>query len=137
MGDPDSPITLLCDEIDTIFGPKAREHEDVRGLLNAGHRKGAVAGRCIVRGKTVETVEFPAYAAVALAGLGALPATILSRSIVIHMRRRASHEAVEPFRRRIEEPTGHTLRDELAVVGGLRGGDHHRDVAPDAGRGGG
>src|SRR3974390_249482 len=29
--------TVLFDEIDTVFGPKAREHEDVRGWLNAGH----------------------------------------------------------------------------------------------------
>ena len=100
VDDAAGPPTILFDEIDTIFGPKAREHEDVRGLLNAGHRKGAVAGRCIVRGKTVETVEFPAYCAVALAGLGDLPDTILTRSVVVRMRRRAPHEVVEPFRRR-------------------------------------
>jgi hypothetical protein len=34
--------TILFDEIDTIFGPKAKDHEDLRGLLNAGHRRGAV-----------------------------------------------------------------------------------------------
>ena len=44
-------VTLLYDEIDTVFGPKARENEELRGLLNAGHRKGAVAGRCVVRGQ--------------------------------------------------------------------------------------
>ena len=59
VDDPEGAPTILFDEIDTVFGPKAREHEDVRGLLNAGHRKGAVAGRCVVRGKTVETVEYP------------------------------------------------------------------------------
>ncbi len=31
--------TILFDEIDTIFGPKAKEHEELRGLLNAGHRR--------------------------------------------------------------------------------------------------
>ena len=50
-------VTLLYDEIDTVFGPKARENEELRGLLNAGHRKGAVAGRCVVRGKNIETEE--------------------------------------------------------------------------------
>jgi len=35
-------VTLLCDEIDTVFGPKARENEEIRGLLNAGHRKSAI-----------------------------------------------------------------------------------------------
>jgi hypothetical protein len=62
--------TILFDEIDTVFGPKAKENEEIRGLLNAGHRRGAVAGRCVVHGKTVMTEEIPAYAAVALAGLG-------------------------------------------------------------------
>jgi hypothetical protein len=91
--------TILFDEIDTVFGPKAKENEEIRGLLNAGHRRGAVAGRCVVRGTTIETEEIPAYAAVALAGLGWLPDTIMSRSVVIRMRRRAPGEHVEPFRR--------------------------------------
>jgi Protein of unknown function (DUF3631) len=115
VDDPEGKPTILFDEIDTVFGPKAREHEDLRGLLNAGHRKGAVAGRCVVRGKTVETVEYPAYCAVAMAGLGDLPDTILTRSVVIRMRRRAPHERVEPFRRRIALPEGQALRDRLAA----------------------
>ena len=40
-------------------------------MLNAGHRRGAMAGRCVVRGKVIETEELPAFCAVALAGLGA------------------------------------------------------------------
>src|SRR3712207_4727842 len=115
VGDPAGRPTILYDEIDTVFGPKAREHEDVRGLLNAGHRKGAVAGRCVVRGKTVETVEYPAYCAVAMAGLGDLPDTILTRSVVIRMRRRAKSEKVEPYRRRIAITDGHALRDQIAA----------------------
>ena len=115
MDDEAGPPTILFDEVDTVFGPKARDHEDVRGLLNAGHRKGAVAGRCVVRGKTVETVEYPAYCAVALAGLGDLPDTILTRSVVVRMRRRAPHERVQPFRRRLAEAPGHALRDRLAA----------------------
>jgi hypothetical protein len=43
--------TILYDEIDTVFGPKAKDNEDIRGMLNAGHRRGAVAGRCVVKGK--------------------------------------------------------------------------------------
>jgi hypothetical protein len=115
VDDPDGPPTILFDEIDTVFGPKAREHEEVRGLLNAGHRRGAVAGRCVVKGKSVETVEYPAYCAVAMAGLGHLPDTILTRSVVLRMRRRAPHETVKPFRRRVALPAGHALRDRLAT----------------------
>jgi 5-methylcytosine-specific restriction endonuclease McrA len=106
--------TILFDEIDTVFGPKAKDNEEIRGLLNAGHRKSAVAGRCVVRGKIVETEEIPAYCALALAGLGNLPDTILTRSVVIRMRRRAPNETVEPYRRRVHGPDGERLRDALA-----------------------
>jgi hypothetical protein len=41
-----SSPTLLFDEIDTVFGPKAREQESLRGLLNAGFQRGAMAWRC-------------------------------------------------------------------------------------------
>ena len=108
-------VTLLYDEIDTVFGPKARENEELRGLLNAGHRKGAVAGRCVVRGINVETEEIPAYAAVALAGLGWLPDTILSRSVVIRMRRRHDGERVEPYRRRGHSPQGAKIKAKIEV----------------------
>jgi hypothetical protein len=107
--------TILYDEIDTVFGPKAKENEEIRGLLNAGHRRGAVAGRCVVHGKRVETEEIPAYCAVALAGLGWLPDTILTRSILIRMRRRAPGEAVTPFRRRVHAEEGHKLKERLAA----------------------
>jgi hypothetical protein len=115
VSDPEGLPTLLFDEIDTIFGPKAKENEDIRGVLNAGHRRGAVAGRCVVRGKTVETEELPAFCPVAIAGLGDLPDTILSRAVVIRMRRRGPAEKVEPYRRRLAQPAGHDLRDRLAA----------------------
>lgn len=108
-------VTLLYDEIDTVFGPKARDNEELRGLLNAGHRRGAVSGRCITVGKTLETVDYPAYSAVAMAGLGWLPDTILSRSIIVRMRRRHAGEQVEPFRRRIHCSDGFRIRDLISV----------------------
>ncbi|RIK92188.1 MAG: DNA primase [Proteobacteria bacterium] len=114
VGDVEMQPTILFDEIDTVFGPKAKDNEEIRGLLNAGHRRGAVAGRCVVKGKTVTTEEIPAYCAVALAGLGDLPDTILTRSICIRMRRRSPEEVVEPYRRRVHEDDGHAIRDRLA-----------------------
>jgi hypothetical protein len=48
VGGDDGRPTILFDEIDTVFGPKARENEDLRGLLNAGHRRDGVAGRCAI-----------------------------------------------------------------------------------------
>jgi hypothetical protein len=107
--------TILFDEIDTVFGPKAKENEDIRGLLNAGHRRGATAGRCVARGSVVITEEIPAYAAVALAGLGWLPDTLLSRSVIIRMRRRHMGERIEPFRARLHEPEGWAIRDKIAA----------------------
>jgi hypothetical protein len=106
--------TILFDEIDTVFGPKAKDNEEIRGLLNAGHRRGAVAYRCVGEGTRQKVEPFPAYAAVALAGLGDLPDTILTRSVVIRMRRRAPGEHVEPFRHRVHAEEGHQLREALA-----------------------
>jgi hypothetical protein len=114
VSDPDGAPTILFDEIDTVFGPKAKDNEEIRGILNAGHRRGAKAGRCVMKGKQVCTEELAAYAAVAVAGLGSIPDTILSRSVVIRMRRRAPGETVEPFRRRLHATEGHELRDGLA-----------------------
>lgn len=115
ISDPDGLPTILHDEIDTIFGAKAKEHEEIRGVINAGHRRGAAAGRCVVKGKTIETEELPAFCAVAMAGLGNLPDTILSRSIIIRMRRRAPGEEVEAYRRRVHAPEGYALRDRLTA----------------------
>src|SRR5262245_32914983 len=116
VGDHENGLpTILHDEIDTLFGPKAKENEDIRGLYNAGHRRGAVAGRCALHGKKVVPEEIPAFSALALAGLGWLPDTILSRSIVIRMRRRAPHEKITPFRRRVYAKEGNRLRDRLAA----------------------
>lgn len=107
--------TVLYDEIDTVFGHKASgENEDIRGLLNAGHRRGAVAGRCVIKGKAVETEEIPVYAAVAMAGLNDVPDTLMTRSVIVRMRRRAPNEYVEPWRARINEPQGYEIADRLS-----------------------
>lgn len=114
VSDEAGPPTILYDEIDTVFGPKAKDNEDVRGMLNAGHRRGATAIRCVTRGHEITVEEFPAYCAVALAGLGDLPDTIMTRSVVIRMRRRSPNEIVQPFRPRLHADEGHALRDRLA-----------------------
>lgn len=107
--------TLLFDEADTYLGPMvAKNHEDLRGLINAGHRRGAMVHRCDPSGSTMTVVEFPAFAACALAGIGDLPDTILDRSILITMRRRAPGEHVEPFRERVARPETEPIRERLA-----------------------
>jgi hypothetical protein len=104
----------LFDEIDCVFGPKAKEHEDIRGFINAGHRKGATYGRCRVHGSEVLTEDSPCYAAVMMAGLGWLPDTLLSRSVVIRMHRRLKSEKVTQFRTRTSIPEGEAIGTQLA-----------------------
>lgn len=116
IGDEDGAPTVLYDEIDTVFGPKARDSsEDVRSLLNAGHRRGATAGRCIKMGSQIVPEEYAAYCAVALAGLKVdnLPDTIRTRAVVIRMRRRAASEKVTPWRQRDGEALAAPVRELL------------------------
>ncbi|CAM5465842.1 DUF3631 domain-containing protein [Streptomyces abikoensis] len=115
VSDPAGRPTILYDEIDTVFGPKAGDNEELRGFLNAGHRRSGVTYRCIGDGGNQTVQEFPSYSAVAVAGLGSLPDTILTRSVIIRMRRRARNEKVEPFRARVHEQQGNALRERLAA----------------------
>ncbi|MFJ4523900.1 DUF3631 domain-containing protein [Streptomyces sp. NPDC088810] len=107
--------TILFDEIDTIFGPKAGENEQLRGFINAGHRRNRPMFRCVGDGANQTVQAFHSYAAVAVAGLGYLPDTIRDRSVNIRMRRRARNETIEPYRTRIHEKEGFALRDRLAT----------------------
>ncbi|MEW2566605.1 DUF3631 domain-containing protein [Streptomyces sp. NPDC047070] len=106
--------TILFDEIDTVFGPKAGENEQLRGFINAGHARGRPVYRCVGDGSNQQVQGFPSYCAVAVAGLGNLPDTIMTRSVIIRMRRRARNEKVEAFRTRIHVGEGNQLRDRLA-----------------------
>ncbi|MEU6545663.1 DUF3631 domain-containing protein [Streptomyces sp. NPDC046859] len=106
--------TLLFDEIDTVFGPKAGDNEPVRGFLNSGYRRIGTMLRCVGDGANQSVQRFSSFCAVAMAGLGSLPDTILTRSVIIRMRKRAPNEHVEPYRLRLNEKEGHALRDQLA-----------------------
>jgi hypothetical protein len=104
--------TLLLDEADAVF--RAREREDLRGLLNAGYRRGAVAYR--MGGSNRSTLEsFPVFCAKGFFGIGDfLPDTLADRAIPIRLQRRMRNEHVDRFRRREVEPEGYRLRDRLA-----------------------
>jgi hypothetical protein len=104
--------TLLMDEVDAVF--KSREREELRGLLNAGYRRGAVAHRMGGRTNT-DLQTFAVYCPKAFAGIGdCLPDTISDRSIPIRLKRRTRAEMVERFRFREIKPEGEILRDRLA-----------------------
>jgi hypothetical protein len=99
----ESAPTLLVDEADTVFGNRHKNdaHEDLRGLLNGGWERGAVVGKMIGEGAGMVPKDFATFAPVALAGIGdCLPETVLDRSIVVRMRRRAPDEVIEPMRQR-------------------------------------
>lgn len=107
--------TLLMDEIDAVFSHgKGDGNEDLRGLLNSGYRKGATAGRAAIRGKEIVTEEWPSFCAVALAGLNQLPDTLMTRSIVVNMKRRRQGQKVEPYRRRVNQPEALALSERIA-----------------------
>jgi hypothetical protein len=96
------PPTMLVDEADTIFGPKADGNEDLRGLLNAGHQRNRPAKRYDAAANRVESI--PTFAMAALAGIGAMPDTIEDRAVIVRMRRRAPGETVDPYRYRRDRP---------------------------------
>ena len=113
----DAP-TILFDETDTVFGPKAgSNYEGIRALLNAGHRRGTKVPRCVGEGSKMALHEFEVYCPKALAGIGDLPDTVADRSIPIRMRRRRPGERVERFRMRDVREASEELRAKLAQWG--------------------
>lgn len=75
-----SPV-ILADEYDAWL----RDNQELRGLLNAGHRKGGVVVRC--EGDNNEPRLFRVYTPAVLCGIGDLPDTLGDRSIVIKLAR--------------------------------------------------
>ena len=92
--------TLLADECDAWM----RDNEELRGLLNAGHRRGGQALRC--EGESNEVRAFNVFAPAVLCGIGALPGTLHDRSIVIRLERAKPGELRERFdSRHVEQET--------------------------------
>lgn len=86
--------TLLVDEADTYLG----ENEELRGILNSGHRRTGEVIRNVERDGEWEPVAFSTWAPVAIAMIGKLPGTLEDRSVLVPMRRRAAGEPVERWR---------------------------------------
>jgi hypothetical protein len=123
----DTP-TLLLDEVDAIWGPKAKEHEGLRALLNAGYRRrGSMVPRCV--GPKMEVGNFSTYCAKALAGIGDLPDTVADRSIPIRMKRKRPADRVERFRAREVFEIGADLRTTISAAVSNRV-DELRDARP-------
>jgi Protein of unknown function (DUF3631) len=86
--------SFVLDEADTYL----RNDEDLRGVLNAGHRKDGFVARCVETKEGYEVRQFPAWAPAALAAIGHLPNTIEDRSIIIRLARKLPGEKIETLR---------------------------------------
>ena len=108
--------TLLHDEFDAIWGPKAGESaEDKRAVINAGTSRGAMYGRMWGDGAAMEPREFPTYAPMVLAGIGNVPETIGDRAIDLHQHKRAPYEQIKPFRAKRARAEAEPLQRRLAA----------------------
>lgn len=111
--DSDDRPTVLLDEADAIWSERGA-NEELRALLNAGHRRGSDVHRMVGEGSRMKARSFSTFAAVALAGIGDLPDTLMDRSVALRMKRRSPHETVERWRFAIGQAQGHALRAEIA-----------------------
>lgn len=89
--------TLLVDEVDTFL----HDNRELRGLLNAGHKRGAKVPRCEGENNVVKL--FHVFAPVVLAGIGELPGTIRNRSVRITLKRAKRGEILKNFDSRFVE----------------------------------
>jgi hypothetical protein len=102
--------TLLLDELDAVFRDRSDKYEEVRAVINAGHRRGATVPRSVPGPKNSWMVKhFPVFGPKALAGIGKLPDTVTDRAIPVRMLKRKRTEQVEKFRHR-------TASDEAAPI---------------------
>ena len=85
--------SMLLDEADAYL---AKENEDLRAVVNAGHRRDGAVIRTV--GEDHEPRQFSAWAPMAIAAIGRLPPTIEDRSIIIRLKRRRPDERIESLR---------------------------------------
>lgn len=117
--DREEPLpTLLLDEADAVFlGRPDSNTEAIRAILNSGYRRGATVPRMDTSKKVMKLQRFSVFAPVAIAGIGNLPETVMSRSIVIRMKRRRPDENVKPYRDRVARAEGAALHAALSAWG--------------------
>jgi len=105
--------TIFLDEMDAQLSGDKEYAEAIRGILNEGFRRGGKFYKC--DGKSHELREFNAYSPKCFAGIGQLPDTVSSRSIVIEMRRKLPGEYVESFRQRAVKVAALPITAKLAA----------------------
>ncbi len=109
------PTTVLLDEIDAVFGKRAQDTQELRGIFNAGYRRGAAIPRINMDKPGADKIEmFDPFCPKGFAGIGELPETLASRSYQIRMKRRTNEEKIERFRQKAVRAETKPLRDEIA-----------------------
>lgn len=103
--------SIFIDEMDALLKGGKDSAESIRGILNAGFRRGGVFRKC--NATTHELEEFNTFCPKCLTGIGELWDTVASRSIAIVMRRKRRDEVVEPFRQRVVSEAGNLIREKL------------------------
>jgi len=103
--------TIFLDEMDAQLRSSKEYAEAVRGILNEGFHKGGKFYKC--HGDKHELRTFNAYCPKCFAGIGQLPETVASRSIVIEMRRKKDGEQVQPLRERAVREASSPIRLKL------------------------
>lgn len=107
--------TLFLDEMDAATNGNKEMAEAIRGILDAGFKRGGVFYKC--DGKDNEVREFKVFGPKVFAGIGDLPDTIASRSIPIEMHRKLRSERIERFRGRAITQLAGPIQAELEQWG--------------------
>jgi hypothetical protein len=109
--------TLLLDESDAALAGDKTYVQELRGILNSGFRRGAKYTVNVPTAASGWTpTDFSVFCPKAIAGIGSLPDTIVSRSITIRLQRKRSEETVEKLRFRRVAAAAEPLRQRLEQV---------------------
>jgi hypothetical protein len=110
--------TLLLDESDAAFQGEKEYAEALRGILNTGYARNGTASLCVGQGKNIAYKDFSTFCPKAIAGIGKLPDTVMSRSIRIVLRRRDKKtEPVKKFRERDATTIASPIQQALVLWG--------------------
>lgn len=106
--------TMLLDDFDSW----GRENEELRGVLNTGHRKGGVLIRCV--GDDSEPHGFSTFAPKAINLIGRLHPTLHDRAILITLRRRLRGELIDSLhgfkREELQRKCARWVRDNTGRI---------------------
>ena len=105
--------TLLFDEAQSL-GRKGESYE-MKELLCASIGKDSKVYRCAGKNGDYEPRSFKTYCPKVFALIGSLDGVLADRSIPIEMARKTERDQVQRYRRRIVEPRGKELHNELGT----------------------